>query len=222
MAEKKKAYRYFTFLLYPDEFPGSLIKDLASLGVMMISPLHTPYVETHPPDNVSFSSELRKVAETALAEIGFNDDELKDHFHVICKSANKITENSFVSNVCELLHNDLRGISINPQNCGVEAPELLLRYFYHLDHPSKQHFDFDLMDINVPLAFFKECRSAFQVEIDLWIMAEFEHSSSLNNLRNATTGSPFLSWVFWNSKNTYLISQLYKEQREVERSQYYV
>lgn len=221
MAEKKKAYRYFTFLLYPDEFPGSLIKDLAALGVMMISPLHTPYVETHPPDEKSFSSAL-KATGFSLVEIGFIDEGLKDHFHVLCKSANKITENSFVSNLCELLHNDLRGIAVNPKNCGVEAPELMLRYFYHLDHPSKQHFKFDLIDLDVPLAFFKECRAAFQIEIDLWIMAEFDHSTSLNSLRNATTGSPFLSWVFWNSKNTYLISQLYKEQREVERSQQYV
>lgn len=215
MADKKKSFNYFTFLLYPDEFPSSLIKDLCSLGVMMISPLHQPSKEHFV--GRSSSSDL-KVIGNMLSTITLPwDDDLKDHFHVICKSGSKITENSFVQKLCMVLNNDLRGLSINPNDCGVAKPELLIRYFYHLDHPHKQQFDFDLMTLDVPLAFFTECKLAFNVELSLLTMALFDESNSLNGLQNLTRASPFVSWYFWNCKNIYLISQLYKERRELEK-----
>ena len=218
MAEKKKAYRYFTFILYPEEFPSSCIKDLVPLGVMMVSPLHDPN-EEHKSDGFSSCSALHVVG-TELSSFCFSDDDYKIHYHVIVKSPNKITEISFMQKVCELLHNDLRGISISPYDCGVADPSLLIRYFYHLDHPHKQQFNFDLASLDVPTAFFKECKDAFAIEISMLLQKEFVMCDSLNSLYthiNAHT-TAFISWNFWNSKNTYLISQLYKEQREMERA----
>lgn len=216
MADKKKAYRYFTFIIYPGEFPSYLIKELVPLGVMMISPLHTPSCE-----KVNFSespSGSLRVIGTDLSM--FIDDDLKDHYHVIVKSTNKITEISFMQKVCDLLHNDLRGISVNPTDCGVADPSMLIRYFYHLDHPHKQQFDFHLDTLDVPKVFFEECKKAFSVELCMIIQKEFVMCDCLNSLYSHinTHCSPFISWIFWNSKNTYLISQLYKEQREMERS----
>lgn len=222
MADKKKAFKYFTFIIYPEEFPASSIPNLKSLGTMMISPLHTPACES-PRDPNDIAGTSLKALGTSLASLDFTDfdDDFKVHYHCICKSGSKMTEISFMQKVCEALNNDLHGIAVNPQNCGVADPSLLIRYFYHLDHPHKQQFDFDLSTLDVPKVFFEECKKAFTVELSFLIQSCFVICDSLNSLyyhinKNC---SPFVSWIFWNSKNTYLISQLYKEQRELEKQE---
>lgn len=147
---KPKAYNYFTFIWYPAERPHLFEKGnekLYNLGFFTMSPLHNGVENQY--------------------YIGGK----KPHYHMLCKSANKKTANAFIKDLCDALGNNLQGIAIHKEDIGVENVELMLRYFMHLNNPTKEKFDLLQFLIKCEIPFASEYAKAFQTEIQVFVQA---------------------------------------------------
>ena len=148
--KKPKAYNYFTFVWYPQDRPNLFKKGnekLYNLGFFTFSPFHN------------------EISDNYLIGKG------KPHYHVLCKSANKQTENAFIKALVEALGNSLQGVAIHKGDTGVENVSLMLRYFLHLNNPIKEKFDCVKFYEECPIVFAEEYAKAFQTEIQVYIQA---------------------------------------------------
>ncbi len=148
--KKPKAYNYFTFVWYPQDRPKLFKKGnekLYNLGFFTMSPFHNQI-----PDNYLIGKG-------------------KPHYHVLCKSANKQTENAFIKALVDALGNSLQGVALHKGDTGVENVGLMLRYFLHLNNPVKEKFDVTSFLEECPIVFAGEYAKAFQTEIQVYVQA---------------------------------------------------
>lgn len=187
---------FFTTVIYPGEF-GKKVNLLYNLGSVYFSPIHH--------GDYGFSRE-----ETALTV------KKKDHQHIMIRTSRKMTENAFIEQLCELLHNDLSGIALHTGDTLVSDPAFLLRYFYHLDNPLKEHFDLmeafndvfpNFTDIVIK-AFDKEIRGAVTYNIFEGNIKSFQDICTFGSQTIV-----FQEWLF-RGHNAYVVKNLLDERKK--------
>ena len=137
---------FFTVVIYPEEF-GKKANLLYNLGSVYFSPIHHG-------DYVGKSK-----GDTELVK------KVKDHQHLMIRAPTKMTANAFIQKLLLLLHNDITGIAISKDEILVSNPPQLLRYFYHLDNPLKEHFPIETALDDVLPNFTDVVIKAFDMEI---------------------------------------------------------
>ena len=213
---KPEYSNYFTVVIYA-EF--NRLEKLLELGQIYQSPIHfsrnNHYVREppKPTDIISATNEW----------ILYGSKENKPHQHIMIKTANKYTENTFLVALMKILKNDITGIAIHESQVLVKSPTTLLRYFYHIDNPTKEHFNLATAFESVQPMFTKEVVSAFEVEIRHLILSEIMNGN-IKNLQDVLTYNSY-SLVFEEylsrGRNLYLVMSLFKETREVKENKKY-
>lgn len=193
---------YFTFVVYPNEF--SNIGLFYNLGSIFVSPIHNKefkpfgYIGDFKPNGVNNP---------------------KPHIHVLVKCSNKITENAFIIRLCDVLKNDFKGVALHKGDCLVKNPQMMLRYFYHLDNPLKEHFNIELAFQEQFINFTEDIIKAFNTEISLRISFGIT-SGEIENLQQIMLLYPCSAittkWLY-TGKNMYVVNSLLNEQRRNER-----
>lgn len=157
--------RYFQFVIYPEERPFYKL-DLVSLGILHESPLH------HANENGPYKKIPKYVGKSAYndGQNGFvltYEQEPKDHIHATVRTPKTKTENAFIAELCEVLKGDMTGIAICKGLCAIEEKNLdyVLRYYLHLDIPTKEHFNIENALSNVNMSFASHCAKAYEPEI---------------------------------------------------------
>lgn len=148
---KPKAYEYFTIVWYPAERPKLLMDSrIHELGWWQQSPMHEA-------ENMEFFTDtiIRKIGKAPI----------KPHIHLVNKSANKITVNTWIKKLCQAIDNDFTGIALNKEDCGVSDIKKMLRYELHLNNPMKEHFCLTEFIEQCPLYFSNEYAKAFEIEL---------------------------------------------------------
>lgn len=91
----------------------------------------------------------------------------------------------------------------------------MIRYFYHMDNPLKEHFNIELALIDVMPAFTKEVMTAFQIEITELIKNKI-YSNEVCCLQDILTyydNSLVLNEYLRVSHNMYFINSILKDNR---------
>lgn len=121
---------YHACIVYPSDYIRKYIGALATCDFMkmldelalsldcdfLASPLHTP-------DMADKSSNIPK-----------------EHFHILFRSPNKLTGNSFQCRLVDILRGDMRGVAYSASECCISKPNRYIRYMVHYDNPNKQSF----------------------------------------------------------------------------------
>ena len=213
---KPEYSNYFTVVIY-SEF--NRLEKLLELGQIYQSPIHfsknNHYVR-EPPKQFDII--------TATTEwILYGSKENKPHQHIMIKTANKYTENTFLVELMRILKNDITGIAIHESQVLVKSPITLLRYFYHLDNPTKEHFNLATAFESVQPMFTKEVVSAFEIEIRHLIISEIMNGN-IKNLQDVLTYNSY-SLVFEEylsrGRNLYMVMSLFKEMRDTKEIKKY-
>ena len=213
---------YFTVVIYPDEFKRFEL--LYELGALYRSPIHNAYKHfrnKEPPNALA-------VANNEWIPYGYKPK--KAHQHILIKTPNTYTENTFLVKLLGVLKNDITGIAIHQGDCFVKKPQTLLRYFYHVDNPTKEHFNLETAFECVEPQFTKEVASAFEVEITHIITHHIYNGdfTSLNDIIFYNSNSLVFEEFLRRSHNLYYVMSVFKENRFVnklvieERKQDYV
>lgn len=194
-----KSY-FFTVVIYPQEF-GKRISLLYNLGSVYSSPIHHgDYLER---SNSDFSLIKRK----------------KDHQHLLIRSPTKMTANAFIKLLLELLGNDITGIAISKDEILVSNAPQLLRYFYHLDNPLKEHFPIEEALNDVLPNFTDVVIKAFGKEIRGIICANI-FEGEIKCLKDiccyGSFSIVFQEWLF-KDKNCYVVKNLIDEERKLRQ-----
>lgn len=202
MGKQLPTSNYFTIVVYPNEFKNFNV--FYNLGSVFFSPLHN--LQTQPFGFIGdFCPSDYKVP--------------KPHYHLLIKCSNKITENAFIIRLSELLHNDFTGVALHKGDSLVKNAEIMLRYFYHLDNPTKEHFNVELAFQEQFLNFTEEIIKAFNLEITLRISFGIS-SGEIENIQQIMTLYPCSAittkWLY-TGKNMYVVNSLFNEFRRNER-----
>ena len=188
---------YFTFVIYPKEF-GKRVNLLYNLGSVYFSPIHHGDYKGRPKSDYEL---VKKV---------------KDHQHIMVRAPTKMTANSFIIKLCQLLNNDFTGLSYYDEEILVSDPSSLLRYFYHLDNPMKEHFDIESALDDVLPNFTDVVIKAFDKEIRGIVCARI-FSGDIHTFQDiCTLGSfniVFQEWLF-RSHNAYVCKCLLDERKK--------
>jgi len=190
---------YFTVVIYPNEIEKNTINSLYQLGTIYFSPIHF-----HQAENV-------KIGDFAPSQF----KERKAHQHLLIKSCNKITENSFIMRLCDILNNDFTGLSLHKGDCLVKKPEQMIRYFYHLDNPTKEHFDLEDAFEDVPINFTNEVVNAFNNEITLRVSfaIQADEIENIQQLIGFYANSAILTKWLFTGRNMYVVNSMFNEKR---------
>lgn len=137
------------------------------------------------------------------------------------KTSNRMTENKFIQRLAELLNDDFTGIAVKKGETLVYKPEIMLRYFYHLDNPNKEHFNILSAFESVPPCFTKEVAKAFEVEIT-HIITENILLGNFQTMRDIIYFNS-CSLVFEEymrcTKNLYYIRNFFLDERYLEKDE---
>lgn len=206
MANSKYSY-YFTVVIY-EEF--TRLHKLLELGSIYQSPIHYSCQM----ENLGTSSIMAFPNINELC-LGKSIGHKKPHRHLLLKTANSYTENTFVEKLVKLLDNDLTGISIHLGDVLVKKPELMIRYFYHLDNPIKEHFNLENAFQDVMPAFSKEVAKAFEVEITQLIKNKIYNGEfcGIQDILLYYDNSFVLNEFLRVSHNLYLVNSIIKDYR---------
>lgn len=201
MAEKQlPTSYYFTIVVYPDEMPKGTINKLYELGSIFISPIHSG----------------KKTADTFIGEFAPSEYKPpKKHQHLLVKHSNKTTANIFIQKLCMVLNNDFTGVSLHKEDCLVKSPEMMIRYFYHLDNPTKEHFNIELAFEDVPLNFTEEVIKAFNTEITLLVTGAIQ-KGEIENIQQIVYyyhNSAVLTKWLYTGRNMYVVNSQFNEIR---------
>lgn len=188
---------YFTFVIYPKEF-GKKVNLLYNLGSLYLSPIH--HGDYNGISHSGFEIVVKK----------------KDHQHVMVRSPTKMTANSFIQLISKLLNNDFTGIAIHKDDIYVSDPAQLLRYFYHLDNPLKEHFPIESALEDVLPNFTDVVIKAFDKEIRGIVCANI-FTGQINSFQDICTYGSFTivfqEWLF-RGKNAYVCKNLIDERKK--------
>lgn len=217
MADTSPSSNYFTFILYPNEFYE--IHDdtiLWELGTIYRSPLHNANAL-----NVPMPLEFMAKTEYGFIQFRANcDGQKKAHYHYLVKTPNKMTSKKFGQLLASVLQKDFTGLAYCESQCLVKCPEVMLRYFFHIDSPMKESFC--LMDAFrcVPSNFTKEFVKAFDVEIRAIITGAIQNGE-IENIQQILfyndSSLVFTEWLY-RGRNMYVINSMFNEIRKVKVS----
>lgn len=138
----------------------------------------------------------------------------KPHKHVLLKTPNKYTANTFYEKFVYLLNGDFTGIAIFTGELLVNDVSQMLRYFYHLDNPNKERFDYDNSYLNCDICFSPYVAKAFDLEISniLTIMLLGSGICTLDFVfKKASINTFVLQYWLRQGRNLYYISKLLDE-----------
>lgn len=196
---------YFTLVVYPEEMKPDTINKLYNLGTIFFSPVHNK----------------KKQFDGYIGEFKPSHTP-KTHIHLLIKSCNKITENAFIKRFCELFQTsecvNLQGIALHKGDCLVKNPEMMLRYFYHLDNPMKERFNLDDAFEEVPMNFTEEVVKAFHTEIMVKITYLIQ-SGEIENIQQIcfeSNSAVYMKWLY-TGRNMYVVNSMFNELRRNER-----
>lgn len=200
MSKDNETSRYFTIVVYPDEMPkGTMIK-LSRLGVLYISPIH----------------ESKKSPDVYIGEFAPSDYKPpKKHQHIAIKTPNKQTENAFIIQLCEVLNNDFTGVSLHKGDALIKDIHMMIRYFYHLDSPAKEPFNWEdaLQDVNPQ--FTEEVLKAFNLEITVKVSLLIQ-AGEIENIQQIMCYYPnsavLIKWLY-TGRNMYVVNSQFNEIR---------
>lgn len=198
MAKDNETSRYFTLVIYPKEIKGENLAKLFSLGWVYISPIHNqePICYDELPSVLSIAG-------------------IKEHQHYLFKMPNKQTENSFIQKVCEVLHKDLTGVAIHKGDCLVKDVSMMIRYFYHMDSPNKEPFDWEDAIMYCHPTFEVEVLKAFNSEITfkVSVLIQTEVIKNINNIIFYYPNSTILNKWLYTGRNMYVVNSQFNEIR---------
>lgn len=196
-----KSY-FFTCVIYP-EF--TRLNKLYDLGYIYESPIHYDN-----PDELLYKK-LNYCGSDACRP------DYKPHKHILIKTAKKLTENAFLDKIIKLLNYDITGIAIHKGECLVGDAKMMIRYFYHLDNPTKEHFDINTAFDNVYPCFASLLSSAFDTEI-CHILTWYILSNHITKLTDVLTFNGINTLVFesWlrQGRNLYYIKSFLEQYKE--------
>lgn len=199
---------YFTVVIY-DEFKR--LDKLLELGQIYQSPIHFSKLRHHSRERPNEFGLVEATNEWRL----YGAKENKPHQHILIKTPNTYTENTFLVKLMAVLENDITGIAIHKDDCLVKKPQTMLRYFYHLDNPTKEHFNLATAFESVMPCFTKEVVSAFETEITHIITSEI-YSGNITSLQDIIQYNSY-SLVFEEylrrSHNLYYVMSVLKDLR---------
>lgn len=206
--KERLAYgHYFQFVYYPQDRQD--ISQLYLLGMLHFSPMHNAKCKTQEQAKNNW--------------LDYYNNHNKPHYHVMIHSNRKMTENTFIQAVCEILHGDLSGIAIVKGKCYVEDTTAVLRYYLHLDIPTKEHFNLADSLQGVTPTFAKDCAKAYDAELSYIVQTAIY-------LGKATTLEDIIfmwgneNWILsaWlkQGKNSYIVNSMLNDKRFKERRLY--
>lgn len=200
---------YFTVVVY-DEF--TRINLLYELGSLYFSPVHF-YQNRHKSDACKPQAFDLIKASNEWRLYGYT--ERKPHQHILIKTARNYTENTFIQALLQLLNNDVTGIAIHQGDCLTKRPDLALRYFYHIDNPTKEHFNLATAFESVMPAFTKEVVTAFEIEITHIITSEIlmGNIKSIEDVLIYNSYSLVFEEYLRRGHNMYLVMSTIKDRR---------
>ena len=192
--------RYFTLVIYPDEAPKRTVQKLSKLGILFISPIHDTW---HKP--------VGYIGEFAPSEFKAT----KQHQHLLLKMPNKQTENSFIIKLSEALNNDFTGVALHKGDALVKDVTMMIRYFYHMDSPNKEPFDWQDALMDVSPQFTEEVLKAFNLEITVLISMKIQ-TEEIKNIQQIMIFFPnqavLTKWLY-TGKNMYVVNSMFNEIR---------
>ena len=204
MAQSLPTSNYFTLVVYPDEMLPNTVNELYNLGAIFFSPIHN----SQPIPNC-FIGDFRPS----------DYKPPKKHQHVLIKCSNKITENAFIIRLCDVLHNNFTGVALHKGDSLVKSPDIMLRYFYHLDNPTKEHFNLETAFMDVYWSFTEEVIKAFNLEITMLVSYRI-NIGEIENIQQIQTYYPnsavLTKWLF-TGRNMYVVNSMFNEIRRNER-----
>lgn len=209
MSKENASSNYFTLVVYPLEFNRD--NELWKLGSIFESPIHNANHDFHPMCNATVVC-----SENFGSYVKSFEMQGKPHIHKLIKTPNKITENAFIEKLCRVLGNDLHGIALHKGDTLVKEPTTLLRYFYHLDSPMKEVFDYTQAFIQVPRVFTKEVVSAFDIEIreDITLGIQTGRYENINQIIFAHEYSLVYTEWLYRGRNMYVVNSQFNEIRK--------
>lgn len=208
MSNNNASSNYFTLVYYPLEFKEEHL--FWKLGTVFESPVHNSGIDLHP-----MCQGVMKVTFNFGYECNF-ERQGKPHIHVLIKTPNKMTENAFIEKLCKVINNDFTGIALHKGDALVKDPTTLLRYFYHLDSPMKERFDYTQAFIEVPRTLTKEIVSAFDIEIreDITMGIQIGRYENINQIIFANEYSLVYTEWLYRGRNMYVVNSQFNEIRK--------
>lgn len=208
MASQNASSNYFTIVYYPLEFKDEHL--FWKLGTVFESPIHNANQDLHP-----MCKGMMMMAKDFGYEVKF-EKQGKPHIHVLIKTPNKMTEKAFVQKLAMLLDKDLTGVALHQGDALVKDPTTLLRYFYHLDSPMKERFDYTQAFIEVPRTLTKEIVSAFDIEIreDITMGIQTGRYENINQIIFANEYSLVYTEWLYRGRNMYVVNSQFNEIRK--------
>lgn len=167
--------RFFTGIVYPSSAPENWRDELKeSLGMWLISPLHSADPGAQAPDSDDIDEGNDEVGATTVATLDMNRV-FEDHWHVMYCHGNTIGWQAARSIMPSWMF-----IHKNPNKFMVTSSRNLARYFCHLDQPEKQQFDgdpFELLDAlnGFPLCLERQLTVKEERDLQLAILATMEN-----------------------------------------------
>lgn len=198
MANDNATSYYFTIVIYPSEMNFDTLFRLQDIGTLFISPIHNR-------DNLNHSA-----VQTFL--LGKSS---KMHQHILIKASNKMTENAFIKKLCDALGNDFTGVALHKGDSLVKSPDMMIRYFYHLDNPLKEKFNIELAFEDVVPNFTDEVVKAFNLEITLRVSygIQSEEIKNIQDILTLYTNSAVTTKWLYTSRNMYVVNSMFNELR---------
>ena len=198
MSKDNETSRYFTLVIYPKEIKRDNLAKLFTLGWVYISPIHNK-------EQISYD-DLPCVP--CLPTV-------KEHQHYLFKMPNKQTENSFIQKVCEVLNKDLTGVAIHKGDCLVKDVSMMIRYFYHIDSPNKEPFNWEDAVMDCHPTFEEEVLKAFNSEITFMVsvLIQNEVIKNINNIIFYYPNSTILNKWLYTGRNMYVVNSQFNEIR---------
>lgn len=105
MGNQNASSNYFTLVYYPLEFKEEHL--FWNLGTVFESPVHNSKQDLHP------CKQSVMIFWDGVGYEQFNERQGKPHVHVLIKTPNKMTENSFIEKLCKVIKNDFTGIALH-------------------------------------------------------------------------------------------------------------
>lgn len=199
MSKDNETSRYFTVVIYPEEITKQNFNALFSLGWVFISPIH--------------NAEIDSKYDCLLVPVTYVYP--KKHQHLLIKMPNKQTENAFIKKLCDALNKDFTGIALHKGDSMVKDVSMMIRYFYHMDSPSKEPFNWEDSLQDVHPTFEEEILKAFNSEISFKVSLLIQ-TGVIKNIQNIIfyyPNSTILNKWLYTGRNMYVVNSQFNEIR---------
>ena len=201
MGKDNETSRYFTLVIYPQEITKDAIERLRGLGWIYISPIHNQ----KPVEPYGYIGEFKPTT--------------KEHQHWLFKMPNKQTENAFIQKVAEALNKDFTGVALHKGDSMVKDVFMMIRYFYHMDNPNKEPFNWEDALMYCHPTFCEEILKAFNSEITFKISMLIQ-TGTIKNIQNIMLYYPesivLTKWLY-TGRNMYVVNSMFNEIRRNEK-----